>query len=395
MLQQPITAGETSTTVDADTTIDGITGDATTDPADDDPSAVLFSLDAVHSVDLTLTDAAIASLYAEPYTYVEAGMSFDGEALDPVAVRIKGRLGSYRDLSGKPALKIDLDRFSDQELHGKAKLNLNNMVQDAAMTHERIAYSLFSAAGVAAPRVGYVWLTINGEDYGLYTNVEVYDERWLARSYADPSGNLYDGDYHLYEDGSYTFVDFNGTSEHLFVLDEGTDVDRADIYRVTDALQAPGADLYSSLDDAVDMDQFLRMWAAEAWVGQYDGYAYNVNNYRVYFDPADGRARLHPWDPDWAFYASTPVTSPEGALASGCYSSVGCRAEFIAAVDAVKETARTAGLEEELDAALALILPYVAIDPRREYALTTVLDSQNDLYDWLVDRNATLDAMGL
>ena len=86
-----------------------------------------------------MSQAAIDSLYTDPYTYVEARLMFDGEIVQPVAVRIKGRLGSYRSIYGKPALKIDLNHYEDQELYGLERLNLNNMVQDGSMTHEYIA----------------------------------------------------------------------------------------------------------------------------------------------------------------------------------------------------------------------------------------------------------------
>ena len=399
----PDTAASPDTTVEdigedtatEDTSVDDITGDGNKPDDDDEVADSLFTLETVHQAEITLSQDAVTALYSDPYTYVEARLTFDGEELAPVALRIKGRLGSYRDLSGKPALKIDINRYTDQTLLGLEKLNFNNMVQDGAMTHERIAYALFNASGVVAPRVGYVWVTINGDDYGLYTNVEVYDDVWLKRTYDDPSGNLYDGDYHLYSNWSYDFIDFDGYSEYLFALDEGQDVNLEDIYGVTAALSATGDDFYAELDTVVDMNQFLHMWAGEAWLGHYDGYAYNDNNYRVYFDPEDGRARFHPWDPDWAFYSSTPVTSPSGELASQCWAEPGCRAAFITALDEVKQTASESGLQAQLGEAAALIAPYVEADPRREYSASSVYANQNAQMSWLNNRDATLENLGL
>jgi spore coat protein CotH len=360
-----------------------------------DNTGQYFDLSVVHRADLTLSQDAIISLGNDPYTYVEAGLTFDGEALETVGVRIKGRLGSYRDLSGKPALKIDLNRYHDQELDGLERLNFNNMVQDGAMTHEIVAYALFNAVGVVAPRVGYVWVTINGSDYGLYSHVEVYDDTWLSRSYDDPTGNLYDGDYFLYDNGSYTFIDFDGSTEHLFALDEGEDVNREDLLGITRALDGAGPDVYTDLSEVVDMDQFLLMWATETWLGHYDGYAFNDNNYRVYFDPSDGRARFHPWDPDWAFYSSTPITSPSGELAYACWRSTPCKARFIEAVDEVSEIAKTAGLQELLGEASALIQPYVTADPRREYSAASVSSSQGTQMSWINNRDQTLAGYGM
>ncbi|MFT5686421.1 MAG: hypothetical protein ACI8RZ_007377 [Myxococcota bacterium] len=392
---QPDTASTAGDTLlIEDTGIEDITGDGEPPAPEGDQTAQYFDLSTIHRADLTLSADAISSLGADPYTYVEADLTFDDEVLQPVAVRIKGRLGSYRDLSGKPALKVDLNRYHDQDLGGLERLNFNNMVQDSAMTHEVVAYALFNAAGVPAPRVGYVWVTINGDDYGLYSHVEVYDDTWLSRTYDDPTGNLYDGDYYLYPDWSYTFIDFDGTSEHLFALDEGEDVDQVDLLGVTAALNA-GGDPYESLSTVVDMEQFLKMWATEAWLGHYDGYAYNDNNYRVYFDPSDGRARFHPWDPDWAFYSATPLTSPSGELAAACMAASSCRVRFAEAVDVVSELAKTVGLEETLDEAAALIEDAVAADPRKEYSTPSVTNAQNMQRSWLSTRDQDLMGYGL
>lgn len=372
--------------------VEDIAGDGQAE--DDDLSGQLFGLDVVHTAELTLPQSAIDSLYTDPYTYVEAELTFDGQVLEPVAMRIKGRLGSFRNIYGKPALKIDLNHYSDQELLGLERLNFNNMVQDESMTHEVIAYALFNAVGVSAPRVGYVWVTINGEDYGLYSHVEVYDDTWLKRTYDDPSGNLYDGDYFLHGSGSYTLIDFNGSSEQYFNLDEGKDVGLSDILGVTAALAEAGTEPYEALDEVLDMDHFLRMWATEAWLGHYDGYAYNSNNYRVYFDPTDGRARMHPWDPDWAFYSATPLTSPAGDLASACLLASGCRAEFIATMQDVKAAASSSDLQSTLQEAVELIAPYVEADPRKERSTSAIYSGQNSQMNWLNNRDQALLAYG-
>jgi len=388
------TGGDTGDdTGDDAVVIEDIAGDGGSDD-EEDLSDQLFGLDVVHTAELTLPQAAIDSLYSDPYTYVEAELTFDGQVLDPVAMRIKGRLGSFRSIYGKPALKIDLNHFSDQELLGLERLNFNNMVQDSSMTHEVIAYALFNAVGVPAPRVGYVWVTINGEDYGLYSHVEVYDDAWLKRTYDDPSGNLYDGDYFLHGSGSYTLIDFDGSSEHYFNLDEGTDVGLADILGITTTLATAGAEPYEALDAVLDMDHFLRMWATEAWLGHYDGYAYNSNNYRVYFDPSDGRARMHPWDPDWAFYSSTPLSSPSGELASACLLAFSCRAEFVAVMQDVKTAAASSGLQEMLQEATELIGPYVEADPRKESSASSIYSGQSQQMAWLNNRDQALQVYG-
>jgi spore coat protein CotH len=65
-------------------------------------------------------------------------------------------------------VKLDkADRF-----FGLDRLTLNNMVQDPTMVHEALGYQVYEAAGVRVPRTGYVRLTVNGQPYGLYLNLE-------------------------------------------------------------------------------------------------------------------------------------------------------------------------------------------------------------------------------
>ena len=49
--------------------------------------------------------------------------------------------------------------------------------------------------------------------------------------------------------------------------------------------------------------------------------------------PADGRAEILPWDPDWAFYAGTQLKSPYGLLSQGCMQDEVCYARFLNSLD--------------------------------------------------------------
>ena len=97
-----------------------------------------------------------------------------------VGVRLKGH-GSFRPLPGKAAFKFKLNWVSGQKLLGLKKMTLNNMAQDPSRIHELLAYTLHRAAGVPASRSGFTFVTLNGEDYGLYSNIETYDDVSLGK----------------------------------------------------------------------------------------------------------------------------------------------------------------------------------------------------------------------
>ncbi|MFN7142801.1 MAG: CotH kinase family protein [Myxococcota bacterium] len=382
-------------TADTDTGVEVIPTDTSADTAAAlDAEAAVFHLDSVHTVDITLLADGRARLDADPYTYVPADVTIDGVVFPNVGVRIKGRLGSYRALTGKSALKVDLLEFDGTEkLYGLEKFNLNNMVQDCAKVKELAAYAIHRATGTPAPRVAYAEVTVDGAPFGLYSLVEDYDDAFLQANFPDPTGNLYDGDYHLWPDGSYTLVDFTAAGETYFTLDEGADVALADIHAVTTAFTGGGLGAVGAI---VDLRQHAAFLAATAWTGHYDSYSYYANNYRVYFDPGrGGRAVFLPWDPDWAFYAPTAVNTPYGAISAACLADTACRAEVVAHLDTLSATVPGGGIEAEVRAAMALIRPALDRDPRLEDDRRNVRACQDDLLGWFARRGGELDAAGL
>ncbi len=389
---QPEDTGDTEPVITTDTldTAEGPTrvGDATD---------ALFGLEQVHLLEITLDAQDRAALEDDPWTHIETDVVFDGELLSSVGLRLKGRYGSYRDLSAKAGFKIDVNRYNEgQTLLGLTHLNINNLVQDISQLHDRVSYNAYRAAGIPAPRVGYVWVTVDGEDYGLYGLVEDYDKPFLDRNFSDPSGNLYDGDYYLSADWShFVLVDFERESYAWFDLDSGTDVGLVDVLAVVEAIeQSCGTDSFDeSMDMVFDIDQFLHYWAMEMWVGQWDGYNYNSNNYRVYFDPErDGRGMMMPWDHDQPFSSGLNLSNPIGQLGACCRRDDGCRDRVYEALDDVCRALNGPELLDDLEATADLINPYVHDDPRREVTYDTALYYQDVTATWVRRRCDDLDS---
>ncbi len=358
----------------------------------------IFSLDQVHQVSLSLAPGGMESLRADPRTFVLADLQIDDRVVHGIGVRIKGRLGSLRSIDQKAALKLDFNAMGGTEkLEGLKALNLNSMVQDCSWVHERIGYGIYRGMGIPAPRVGYAWVTVDDQPFGLYTIVEEYDKTFLESWYDDSSGNLYDADYKLWPDGHYTLLDFDSSVQQWIELDSGTDVALADIGAVTTALDGARANqVDAKVGAVVDLDEFARMWAVDAWIGHYDSYSYNINNYRIYFDSTDGKADLFPWDPDWAFYEATPLESPSGRLARACKGDATCHERFLTALDATSSWVAQSDLMEQIRTASTLIQPYIAQDPRRETDAASIQSCQTQLKAWLqMRRDRLADWSGL
>ncbi len=390
---------DTLTPPDTDPPGDTDTEDIPDNPVDPSDNDWVFSDTEVHRVEIELSEEAIASLNKEPKTYVEGTITFAGQRFDSVGVRLKGKVGSYRDLSGKSSFKIDLNRYVEgQTLNGLEKLTFNNTLVDCSFVKERMAFRVFRALGIPASRSGYVFVSLNGEDYGLYPHIESVDDEFVERNWEDASGNLYEAEY-IFTGSAWYMPDFAEGYDQQFALEEGTDVGREDVYAVTAALDAYGGttSFYENVGEVVDWPHHFATMAAEQWAGQNDGYSLNENNFYAYFDPGnEGRMQLVSWDMDYSYlYPSDwgfSWRSVDGRLSNLCIADPACKADYLAYLVEACETLDAQGLQGELEQIVELIEPWLSLDTRRECSDANVTYYQGYMRSWL--EGASANALG-
>jgi hypothetical protein len=118
--------------------------------------------------------------------------SSKGRSLGPVGVRLKGN-NSFQPLSGKAALRVKINRFvRGARFSGLKNMTFNNMLQDESMMHEPMAYWAVRELGLPASRSNHALITINGESYGLYANIETVKREIIARWFDNHEGPLFD-----------------------------------------------------------------------------------------------------------------------------------------------------------------------------------------------------------
>ena len=234
-----------------------------------------------------------------PYNYYPAQVTVDGQVFDKVDVRKKGALGSLS--VSRPSLKVKLDAYDPAAHFFEAvKLTLNNGKQDETRIRTCLAFEAFADAGVPAPRCSFAHVTVNGNDLGVYSNIESVDDAALGNLFGDATGNLYEGVISDFR------ADWQDTYEKK--TNQGNP-DRSDLQALTDALLAPDADLLAQVEPLVDVDKFLTFWAAESMLNSWDGYTGGQNNHFVYHDPTSGKLQFVPWGPDATFSADNPFST--------------------------------------------------------------------------------------
>lgn len=158
----------------------------------------LFDTSRVHTLDIVMDDWDGFLETCENEEYSPCAVVIDGEAQRNVAIRAKGNT-SLQQVSrygnDRYSFKIKFDHYdSANTYHGLDKLSLNNLIQDDSMMKDYLVYRLMAQFGVAAPLASYVWVTVNGEDWGLYLAVEAVEDAFLARNYGSDTGELYKPD---------------------------------------------------------------------------------------------------------------------------------------------------------------------------------------------------------
>lgn len=183
----------------------------------------LFDTASVHTVDIVMDDwdGFIAECKDEEYRV--CSVVIDGEAYKNIGIRAKGntsltQVDSYGN--GRYSFKIEFDRYdSTKTYYGLDKLCLNNIIQDNTYMKDYLTYRMMSDIGVASPLCSYVYITVNGEDWGLYLAVEGIEEAFLQRNYGSDYGELYKPDSMNFGGGrgngrDFDFDDFSDNAEN-------------------------------------------------------------------------------------------------------------------------------------------------------------------------------------
>lgn len=215
-----------------------------------------------------------------------------------VALHLKGAAGSFQSVDRKPALTLNFDRFAPgQRFQGLSKLSLNNSVQDSSYVSEQLCRELFLKAGIPTPRAAHATVTLNGRDLGLYVLVEGWDKQFLKRHFKKTGGNLYDGGF------------LKDVTDELSTNAGDNPKKQEDRIALAEAAKEPNlTNRVTRLSKVLDVDRFLTFMALDVMLWDWDGYAQNRNNWRLYHDLDTDRMVFMPHGLDQMFW------KPDGSI---------------------------------------------------------------------------------
>lgn len=295
------------------------------------PDPLLPELDAaqlfegrVPTFELDLLDTTWARFRAEGHAeqYARADLRFDGKYVGQVAVRVKGQYSieqCYPDgelVCDKLSLRLKFDA-NDEDLRffGRKRLALHSMARDPSHLRERLAYGLYRAMDIPAPRSAWAKLVVQGSAQGLYSMVEEIDGVFTDDRF-DEHG---DGD--LYKEVWPTSLDASYYAQGLETNEETADVGK--VVAFAEALTAPDTaeERLQVLEQYMDVAALSRYMAVDDAIANWDGvttfYEDHDGHNHNFFLYADETGReppfvLIPWDMDNTFQAANWRTRAPG-----------------------------------------------------------------------------------
>ena len=180
-----------------------------------------------------------------------------------------------------------------------------------------LANGAYTDAGLAAPRITQARVLVNGRDLGSYVVSEAINKTFLKDHFGNDTGNLYEAD----------FRDVNQMLQQA----NGPPGDQADLRALCRAAGLTNrTERLQALGRVLEIDQFLDYLAIEMILGNWDGYAFHQNNYRLYHNPSSDRITVLPHDLDNTFFESGMCVVPprKGLLTAALLDSESTRQEF-------------------------------------------------------------------
>jgi spore coat protein CotH len=289
---------DSAETDDASTDESGETGDGDGDPCA--AGAVVLDEEVVHDLRIELSDADWAAMIQEaedspeydgpPKTYFRADVWLDDVQVESVGVRLKGHYSLLTAIDHSFPLKLDFDRYvAGQKFDGLKKLNLHPNGEEDSSPREYLSYGALRAYGLPTARTSFTFVTLNGEELGLYNSVEQIGGGFITCHFDEPRGDLYKpeepGGTLLYEGDT---IENYPTANHKWP----DQTDHASFLEMVDTVNHRPVDEF---EEVLDVPGVLEYLAGNVAVGNFDYYASYGHNYYLY-ENTPGRFTMLPWD---------------------------------------------------------------------------------------------------
>ncbi len=265
----------------------------------------------LRQVSLTFTESNWEQLLRNNYaseTLLRGNMVIDGVSYPNVGVRIRGNT-SFTGLpagSQKFSLKVETDFIDpNQDVMGYNNLNFNNGWRDPTFTRE-LVFNNFVAQYVPNPRASHIVLSINGQNWGVYINVQQPNKDLLREWFSNNDGLR----IRCANNPNGPGLIFNGNTASGYpsyeIQEPGGFADPyLPLIAVANSLTNEPAASWQNIDNVFALDPSIWAVVLENLLTDDDSYVNKGCDFMVYRDPVDGRMHLFPRDANETFSSPT------------------------------------------------------------------------------------------
>lgn len=341
----------------------------------------LYDTNILRTLNINFHDANWLTLLRSNYaseTNILADLVVDGVTYPSVGVRIRGNT-SYTALptgSQKFSLKIDMDFVdSNQEIMGYDNLNLNNGFHDPTFSRE-VVYNNYVAQFIPNSRANHVLVTLNGENWGVYINVQQPDKRMLRDYFTNADGMRVKCANNPNGPGlAYNGTNASGYSAYEIQTDGGLADPLAALIAVTQSLSNEPLVTWQNIDSKFAIDPSIWSVALENMLSDDDSYVNKGCDFMTYRDPIDGRMHLIQRDANESFTISNwavtkNFTAANKPVLSRVLSVPQLRQRYLAHYRTIKQDLNWEYFGPKFTAARTLIDAAVQADTKKLYSYT-------------------------
>ena len=233
---------------------------------------------------------------------VPAELIVDGKVYSGVGVHFRGTSSYFTVGSEKKSFNIAVDYGEDgQRLYGYKTLNLLNGHVDASFLRE-VLYNRISRDYIPAMETNFVKLVINGENWGVYINLQQYNKDFLAEWFDTKEGIRWKIGPGRGGALAYAEDDPSAYQETYQLKTRNVENPWEGLITLTKMLDdsTPDAELVEKLPSLLNIDQVLWQLAVSNVFMDDDGYIHKGGDYALYQD-VNGRFHLVPHDNNESF----------------------------------------------------------------------------------------------
>ncbi|TAL58394.1 MAG: hypothetical protein EPN85_11665, partial [Bacteroidetes bacterium] len=255
-----------------------------------------YAIDTIQKIEISFSQSNwdyildTAKQGSDSYT-MSQWVKINGVQFDSAGVKYKGN-SSYNPNNLKNPLHIELDHFKNQDYMGFKDIKLSNGYNEPSFVREVMLYSIFQNYA-EAPRANFSQVYINGQYWGVYTNVEAVTNTFLNNRFYSNDNTF------VFGDNGGCDLRYKGNDSTLYYTPYTlkSSYGWKDLMHLCDSLK----NNINGIENILDVDRTLWLHAYTNATVTLDSYLGNSkHNYYIYEDH-NGRFNPIVWDLNGGF----------------------------------------------------------------------------------------------